>query len=88
MFGLDKKKLSISDVEYELVDEKISEFLQSKGSLLIEDDFLIAGGTSVLIKRYIVDDKVLTISISDDGIVNISGQKNIINHISSFLERK
>lgn len=88
MFGLDKKKLSISDVEYELIDEKITEILQSKGSLLIEDDFLIAGGTSVLIKRYIVDDKVLTISISDDGTVNISGQKNIINHISSFLERK
>ncbi len=84
MFGFGKQRLSLSDSEYELIDEKVSELLKVANARLVDDDFLVAGGTSVLIKRYEIDSKPLIISISDDGVVDIVGQKKIVELISSL----
>jgi hypothetical protein len=87
MFGFGKQRLSISDKEYELIDKQVSELLQVVKARLVDDDFLVAGGTSVLIKKYEIDSKPLIISISDDGVVDIVGQKKIVDSISSLLEK-
>ncbi|MBU2072492.1 MAG: hypothetical protein KKE72_11365 [Gammaproteobacteria bacterium] len=87
MFGLGKQRLSLSTKECELIDNQISEVLHNVMARLISGDFLVAGGTSVLIKKYEIDSRPLIISICDDGVVDIAGQEKNVESISSLLRK-